>query len=114
HEELNPGLPVPLANSAPPQNDVPPATGTNPKTPLVLKPIPTYLCPSDTGPLINNRLGNYGKTCYPVSKIICFVDTKTNFNDILDGTSNTLLVGERANPESGRPFYHIGAVWAGR
>jgi prepilin-type N-terminal cleavage/methylation domain-containing protein/prepilin-type processing-associated H-X9-DG protein len=114
HEELKPGLPVPLAASAPPRNDVPPATGTNPRTPLVLQSPPAYLCPSDTGPQINVRLGDYGKTCYPVSKIICFVDTKLNFHDILDGTSNTLLIGERANPENGTPFWHIGVVWASR
>jgi prepilin-type N-terminal cleavage/methylation domain-containing protein/prepilin-type processing-associated H-X9-DG protein len=115
HEQLKPGLPVPLAASAPPPTDVPPATGTaNPNTPLVLKPIPTYMCPSDTGPVINLRLGNYGKTCYPVSKIIAFLDTSAKLTDILDGTSNTLLIGERANPEQGKPFWHIGVVWAGR
>jgi prepilin-type N-terminal cleavage/methylation domain-containing protein/prepilin-type processing-associated H-X9-DG protein len=114
HEQLDPGLPVPLAESAPPRNDVPPATGSSLGTQLVLKPIPTYMCPSDTGPVINLRLGSYGKTCYPVSKIMAFLDTNTKLTDILDGSSNTLLIGERANPESGTPFWHIGAVWAGR
>jgi prepilin-type N-terminal cleavage/methylation domain-containing protein/prepilin-type processing-associated H-X9-DG protein len=103
HAQLQPGT-----------GRVPPATGTNPKTPLVLTAIPVYLCPSDTGPLLNNRLGGYAKTNYPISKAIGFLDTKTRMADIRDGTSNTLLCGERANPPNGIPFFHIGAIWAGR
>ncbi len=103
HTQLQPGI-----------GRVPPATGTDPKTPLVLAPIPVYLCPSDSGPVINNRLGNYGKTNYPISKNIGFLDTKTKIADITDGTSNTLLCGERANPPNGNPFFHIGAIWASR
>jgi prepilin-type N-terminal cleavage/methylation domain-containing protein/prepilin-type processing-associated H-X9-DG protein len=103
HTQLQPGT-----------GQVPPATGTNPLTPLVLTRVPTYVCPSDTGPLINPRLGNYAKTNYPISKVLCFLNTKTKLTDISDGTSNTLLVGERANPPGGMPFMHIGAVWAGR
>jgi prepilin-type N-terminal cleavage/methylation domain-containing protein/prepilin-type processing-associated H-X9-DG protein len=103
HTQLQPGT-----------GQAPPATGTNPRTPLVLTPLSVYSCPTDTGPVINNRLGNYGKTSYPISKAIGFLDTKIKIADITDGTSNTLLVGERANPPGGNPFFHIGAVWAAR
>jgi prepilin-type processing-associated H-X9-DG protein len=75
---------------------------------------PVYRCPSDTGPDVNLRLGNYGKTNYPANKNIFFLDTAFKLTDITDGTSNTLMVGERANPENGQPFTHIGAVWACR
>jgi prepilin-type N-terminal cleavage/methylation domain-containing protein/prepilin-type processing-associated H-X9-DG protein len=111
YDQLQVKLPSPPAQQKPPTQDAPAATGSDPRTPLVLTPVATYMCPSDPGPVLNPRLGKYAKNCYPVSKIVCFLDTRTKFNDILDGTSNTLLVGERANPENGRPFWHIGAIW---
>jgi prepilin-type N-terminal cleavage/methylation domain-containing protein/prepilin-type processing-associated H-X9-DG protein len=107
HAQLNPG-----------NGPVPPATGTNPKTPLVLSKIPVYWCPSDVSKLINPRLGNYAKTNYPGSKSIMPVPSANpltnSFRNITDGTSNTMILGERANPPNGSPFITIGAVWAPR
>jgi prepilin-type N-terminal cleavage/methylation domain-containing protein/prepilin-type processing-associated H-X9-DG protein len=100
-------------------NRGPPATGADPRTPFVLARIAPYICPSDTGTLLNPRLGNYAKTNYPGSKSI-FPVPATNqpltnsFRNITDGTSNTMLVGERANPPNGTPFVHIGAIWSQR
>jgi prepilin-type N-terminal cleavage/methylation domain-containing protein/prepilin-type processing-associated H-X9-DG protein len=79
---------------------------------LLQSAVPVYICPSDTGPVINFRLGNLGKNNYPVSKSICFLSTKTRMTDITDGTSNTMLCAERSSPDGGQPFLHIGAIWA--
>jgi prepilin-type N-terminal cleavage/methylation domain-containing protein/prepilin-type processing-associated H-X9-DG protein len=45
---------------------------------------------------------------------VLYLNSRVRLEHITDGTSNTLLVGERANPPSGQPFWHIGAVWAAR
>jgi prepilin-type N-terminal cleavage/methylation domain-containing protein/prepilin-type processing-associated H-X9-DG protein len=103
YTQLNPGV-----------GRAPLPTGTDAAARLVQSVPPVYSCPSDTGPDINLRLGNYGKTCYPANKNIFFLDTKHKLTDIADGTSNTLMIGERANPPGGQPFWHIGAVWAAR
>jgi prepilin-type N-terminal cleavage/methylation domain-containing protein/prepilin-type processing-associated H-X9-DG protein len=101
-------------NPTPGTGQVPQPTAGTAQGELVRSVPPVYRCPSDTGPDVNLRLGNYGKTNYPANKNIFFLDTKTRLTDISDGTSNTLMVGERANPEGGQPFVHIGAVWASR
>ncbi len=101
------------------QGMAPPATGTSVPTQLALQKIPVYWCPSDTGTRLNPRLGNYGKTNYPGSKSIFPVPSAANpltnsFRNITDGTSNTLLIGERCNPPNGTPIRTIGAIWVGR
>jgi prepilin-type N-terminal cleavage/methylation domain-containing protein/prepilin-type processing-associated H-X9-DG protein len=105
---------APLYDQLKPGTGQAPTSGSTPLGPLTRTVPPVYRCPSDPGPDVNPRLGNYGKTNYPVSKVLCFIDTKTKITDIADGTSNTLMVGERANPPGGQPFTHIGAVWAAR
>jgi prepilin-type processing-associated H-X9-DG protein len=101
-------------NPTPGTGQVPQPTAGTAQGEFVRSVPPVYRCPSDTGPDVNLRLGNYGKTNYPANKNIFFLDTKFRLTDITDGTSNTLMVGERANPEGGVPFTHIGAVWAAR
>ncbi|RLS55575.1 MAG: DUF1559 domain-containing protein [Planctomycetota bacterium] len=87
--------------------------------------IPVYLCPSAAGDSLNKYQNNMGTMMYAGSNAIFTQPpaptgaiTKTgarctSFSDIVDGTSNTLLVGEKALMEA--PFLSIGSVWgAGR
>jgi len=70
-----------------------------------------YICPSDpsdgvntdqtvTGALLNNgSTGNLriGKSNYPANDVLFRANASTSIRDITDGTSNTLLVGERTS-----------------
>ncbi len=105
---------------------IPSATSTtDPRTPGVLTPVPIYICPSDTGGVLNTYLGGYAKSNYPMTKSIASAAygppnypynflTQTRMADITDGTSNTLLCGERASPPFPGKFLSIGNIWAGR
>jgi prepilin-type N-terminal cleavage/methylation domain-containing protein/prepilin-type processing-associated H-X9-DG protein len=83
--------------------------------------LPVYQCPSDTGPLLNpwfgsssgSTDGNYAKMNYVINRYVCGPDARwnaTDFNNgvvvsyktnpyavgqIPDGSSNTILLGER-------------------
>lgn len=93
------------------------------QTPLLLaamqQPIPSYRCPSDVGPVINTNRDDYHYTgaasnalatsnyiganssfdlvANPGTLIagVFIEDLGRGFNDILDGTSNVLAIGER-------------------
>jgi prepilin-type N-terminal cleavage/methylation domain-containing protein/prepilin-type processing-associated H-X9-DG protein len=67
-----------------------------------------FTCPSDAGPSINSFLGNYGKSNYVVSEQISDGGSMIPMNSIIDGTSNTLMLGERDLTKQ------VGADWAGR
>jgi prepilin-type N-terminal cleavage/methylation domain-containing protein/prepilin-type processing-associated H-X9-DG protein len=97
---------------------------TDPRTPGVLTAVPTYICPSDTGDIINTYLGGYAKTNYVMTKSVAAANyrapkfaynflAKTHMADIADGTSNTLLCAERAMPPFPGTFLSIGGIWAG-
>jgi prepilin-type N-terminal cleavage/methylation domain-containing protein len=98
--------------------------------------LPAYLCPSDPSELLNSRrqLPNASSTMVSVATAnyiaahgVCIWeppvnrkpgafgrDTRAGFRDIIDGTSNTLLVGERATEVPGTPSAIAGAaLWAG-
>lgn len=105
------------------------STGT---TPLAKTVINGYICPSDPSPELNDRLrstdsthsGSYAKANYvgAYSAVIynasgakssdrpaTFYDnSNVKFRDIIDGTSNTIIVGER----SGKAPYN-GSMWIG-
>jgi prepilin-type N-terminal cleavage/methylation domain-containing protein/prepilin-type processing-associated H-X9-DG protein len=93
---------------------IPATTGTA----LLQTKIPTYRCPSDILEDTNPNFDNYGTSNYVVSEGVMswavdaatgkpFPLGKTRLLAITDGTSNTLMVGERDGKIG------LGAIWAG-
>ncbi|UUO08496.1 DUF1559 domain-containing protein [Blastopirellula sp. J2-11] len=90
---------------------------------LMQTPITGYRCPSDIGPDINTNRGSFGTSNYvgvwgssstgghhtdPGNGVL-YNGSKTKFRDVTDGTTNVLLVGERAY--NNKP--HKGAIYGG-
>jgi prepilin-type N-terminal cleavage/methylation domain-containing protein/prepilin-type processing-associated H-X9-DG protein len=77
--------------------------------------LPIYQCPSDPGTTLNpnSLLQNYGLSNYVCNRMVLGPDNNSKpaamrLIAIMDGTSNTFLVGERDS------FHNIGAIWAAR
>ncbi len=78
-------------------------------------PLAVFRCPSDVGADTNVNFGNYGTSNYPINIDIAVDQSRTRIRDILDGTSMTLAIAERALSSSGTaPKRSIGAIWAAR
>jgi prepilin-type processing-associated H-X9-DG protein len=63
-------------------------------------PVPTFLCPADTPKTINGNFGNYAKNNYVVNRWVTGPDSGSlpdphTIQGIKDGSSNTILLGER-------------------
>jgi prepilin-type N-terminal cleavage/methylation domain-containing protein/prepilin-type processing-associated H-X9-DG protein len=69
-----------------------------------------FVCPADPNSGPNNPWfpSGYGRSNYPVSEQICDGGSKIKILQITDGTSNTIMIGERDTKDS------IGALWPGR
>jgi prepilin-type N-terminal cleavage/methylation domain-containing protein/prepilin-type processing-associated H-X9-DG protein len=72
------------------------------------KKLSVYTCPSDSGDPINHYFSGYANSNYAVNEQICDGGGGCLMKDITDGTSNTLLIGERDTRNQ------TGALWAGR
>ncbi len=103
-----------------------PGSGSAAATPLTQTPLSVFVCPSDTGPALNPNKANLAKSNYrgvggPNWPSVFIVDydyggvlmqnRSVRVEDITDGTSSTLAVGECVVSDS--PVLHVGAVWAG-
>jgi len=86
------------------------------KEELLTTVIPTFLCPSSPGDTRNRYQQNTGTLMYAAtSRIAVYPNSGSRFytvniGDILDGTSNTILAGEKSLQE--QPFLSIGSNWA--
>ena len=58
-------------------------------------PLSIYSCPSDPGPAVNPFFSGYAKSNYAVSEQVCDGGSAINILTITDGTSNTIMIGER-------------------
>ena len=81
---------------------------------LLTTVIPAYICPSAFGDEVNQYEKYLGTMMYGVSYRICKPPNggiiTISIPDILDGTSNTILVGEKALMRA--PIESIGLTWA--
>jgi prepilin-type N-terminal cleavage/methylation domain-containing protein/prepilin-type processing-associated H-X9-DG protein len=100
-------------------NDYTTAASGSPERLFITK-IPMYFCPSANGADVNRYQKNMGTLMFGLNNQIGLsgnaargVTWATPLSDITDGTSNTLLVGEKALMSA--PFESMGAIWgAGR
>jgi prepilin-type N-terminal cleavage/methylation domain-containing protein/prepilin-type processing-associated H-X9-DG protein len=92
YSTLNPDINTPGA--PPPVNTV--INGVT----VMQSPLPIYICPSDKVGTVNGNFANYGKNNYVCNRWVLGPDSSNRvaaytIQGIPDGSSNTLLVGER-------------------
>ncbi len=75
---------------------------------LTTQPLKVYTCPADPSDVIHPYYGGLAKSDYAVSEQVSDGGSAINILTITDGTSNTLMIGERDMVNQ------VAAVWAGR
>lgn len=80
---------------------------------LLTQTIPGFLCPSSPGLQVNRFQQNLGTLMYSLTSQIAVYPSAGPYtraiSDITDGTSNTILAGEKSLQE--QPFLSIGSNW---
>ena len=70
--------------------------------------LPQLMCPSDPALPRVTWMSNYPKSNYPVSQYMFGFNRSYQFRDVLDGLSNSIMIGERDGTRSSA------AIWPGR
>ena len=97
-----------------------PRSGWNVSGDLPLRTVlQAFLCPSSPNRDTNDYLDNYSMSNYVINYEVGHNKTRTRIRDITDGTSNTILIGERhyhlRDPANvGKPNRGLGAIVFGR
>jgi len=98
-------------NALQPDGATMPAATSNP---LFQKTYNVYRCPSDPGNDINGYFGNYSTSNYVANSAQFGGNTRTRIRDVLDGTSNVIMVAERGYNNKVSTRYSIGSIVFGR
>jgi prepilin-type N-terminal cleavage/methylation domain-containing protein/prepilin-type processing-associated H-X9-DG protein len=76
--------------------------------PTTTTPLKAFLCPSDPSPVVHIFYSGYARSDYAVSEQVSDGGSSIKIAQIKDGTSKTLMIGERDMQNQ------AGAIWAGR
>ena len=75
---------------------------------ITTQPLKAFLCPSDPSPLVHIIYSGYARSDYVVSEQVSDGGSSIKIAQIKDGTSKTLMIGERDMQNQ------AGAIWPGR